>query len=74
MMSGLIGGVLFGGGKHNIFRSDLVEIVWDWMSLDEIQYGLVGWFVLVFVFHSELNLFGFYFILGYLKAETRVSL
>lgn len=54
--------------------SDLIKVILNGMSLDEIEYGLVSGFVLGFVFHSELDSFGFYCTLGYLQAETCVSL
>ena len=56
-----------------VFLSDLVHIVLDGMSFDEIEYGLVCGFVLGFVFHSKLDSLRFNCTLGYLQTKTCVS-
>jgi hypothetical protein len=54
------------------FIADL-NILLDCMGFNKVEYGLVGRFVLGFVFHSKLNLFGFDGSLKMLYVETGIS-
>jgi hypothetical protein len=54
------------------FNVDL-NILLDCMGFNKVEYGFVGRFVLGFVFHSKLNLFGFDCSLKILYVETGIS-
>ncbi len=73
MVGGLVCGVLpWWGDKVLSFIADL-NILLDCMGFNKVEYGLVGRFVLGFVFHSKLNLFGFDGSLKMLYVETGIS-
>ena len=54
------------------FIADL-NVLLNCMGFNKVEYGLVGRLVLGFVFHSQLNLFGFDCSLIILYVETGIS-